>query len=320
MKDAIRPRPADCRGRLCRSIISVPANREKMVDKALSLEADVIMLDLEDSVPVDQKDEARKRAVSILRGAQTRGKVLSCRINGMATPFAYRDIIDIVEAAGEFIDTIVIPKVNDASEVKAVDYFLTQIELRMGFSRRIGLEPSIETASGMLRVEEIAFSSQRIESLVFGVADYSASLTMPGGGISGHGESAGLYPGDRFHFPLSRMAMAAKAAGLAAIDAPYGDYKDPEGLRRSCLASAALGYDGKWVIHPDQIAIVNEIYSPSEEDFQRSVRILEAYEQGRAAGVGSIALDGKMVDAASIRVAQVVRARRDAIDRKGKKT
>ena len=320
MNDTIRLCPVDCRGRLRRSIISVPANREKMADKALGLEADVIMLDLEDSVPVDQKDEARKRAISLLKGENPGGKVLSCRINGMDTPFAYRDLIDIVEAAGEFIDTIVIPKVNDAAEVKAVDYFLTQMELRMGFGRRIGLEPSIETASGMMKVEEIAFSSPRIEALVFGVADYSASLTMRGGGISGHGERDGFYPGERFHFPLSRMAMAAKAAGVAAIDAPYGDYKDPEGLRRSCFTSAGLGYDGKWVIHPDQIAIVNEIYSPSEEDFQRSARILEAYEQARAAGVGSIALDGKMVDAASIRVAQVVRARRDAIDRKRKKT
>ncbi|MDR3556362.1 MAG: CoA ester lyase [Syntrophobacteraceae bacterium] len=320
MKENCRPRIADPQVRLCRSIISVPANREKMAAKALGLDADVIMLDLEDSVPVEQKDEARERAVAVLRGANPGGKVFSLRINGMDTPFAYRDLIDVVERAGEFIDTIVIPKVNEGAQVKAVDYFLTQIELRMGFRRPIGLEPSIETASGMMRVEEIGFSSPRIEALVFGVADYSASLTMPGGGISGHGEREELYPGDRYHFPLSRMAMAAKAAGVAAIDAPYGDYKDPEGLRRSCLASGGLGYDGKWVIHPDQIGIVNEVYTPSEEAFERSKRILEAYEQARAAGVGSIALDGKMVDGASIRVAQVVRARREAIDRNGKKT
>ena len=306
--------------RLCRSVISVPAHREKMAAKALSLDADVIMLDLEDSVPVDQKDEARKLAISILRGVSSPRAMRSCRINGMDTPFAYRDLIDIVEGAGEFVDTIVIPKVNDAAEVKAVDYFLTQIELRMGFRRPIGLHASIETAAGMMRVEEIALSSPRIEALVFGVADYSASLTMPGGGISGHGEREALYPGDRFHFPLSRMVMAAKAAGLAAIDAPYGDYKDPEGLSRSCFMSAGLGYDGKWVIHPDQVAIVNAVYSPSEADFQRSARILEAYEQGRAAGVGAIALDGKMVDAASLRIAQVVRARWEAIAKRGLKS
>ncbi len=310
MKDSIRLR---------RSIISVPANRDNMVNKAFNLDVDVIMLDLEDSVPVDQKDEARKKAASALRERDWSGKVRSCRINGMDTPFAYRDIIDIVEQAGEYIDTIVVPKVDDPAEIKAIDYFLTQIELRMGFKRRIGLEASIETASGMLRAGEIAFSSSRIETLVFGVADYSASLTMLSKGISGHGDEEDFYPGHRFHFPLSRMAMAAKAAGLAAIDAPYGDYKDLEGLRRSCLMSAGLGYDGKWVIHPDQIGTVNEIYSPSEQDFQRSIRILEAYEQARAAGAGSLALDGKMIDAASIRIARVIHAQREAINRRSTK-
>ncbi|MGA2939243.1 MAG: CoA ester lyase [Syntrophobacteraceae bacterium] len=299
---------------LRRSIISVPANREKMVSKAFKLDADVIMLDLEDSVPVNEKEEARKRAISTFREQDWGGKVRSVRINAMDTPFAYRDIIDVVEEAGEYIDTMVVPKVDDPAEIKAIDYLVSQIELRMGFKRPIGLEPSIETASGMLRAGEIAFSSPRVETLVFGVADYSASLTMLSKGVSGHGEQEDFYPGHRFHFPLSQMAMAAKAAGLAAIDAPYGDYKDPEGLRRSCLMSAALGYDGKWVIHPDQVAIVNEVYSPSEEDFQRSVRILEAYEQARAAGLGSLALDGKMVDAASIRVARVIHAQWEAMN------
>jgi citrate lyase beta subunit len=301
---------------LRRSILSVPANREKMVNKAFKLDADVIMLDLEDSVAVNEKEEARKRAISTFKEQDWRGRLRSLRINAMDTPFAYRDIIDVVEQAGEHIDTLVVPKVADPAEIKAIDYLLTQIELRMGFKRPIGLEPSIETASGMLRAGEIAFSSPRVETLVFGVADYSASLTMLSKGISGHGDQEDFYPGHRFHFPLSQMAMAAKAAGLAAIDAPYGDYKDPEGLRRSCLMSAALGYDGKWVIHPDQVAIVNEVYSPSEEDFQRSARILEAYEQARAAGLGSLALDGKMVDAASIRVARLIYAQREAMNRR----
>jgi len=292
--------------RLRRSIISVPANREKMINNALNLNADVIMLDLEDSVPVGEKEEARKQVVSIFRHRDWKGKVRSYRMNSMDTPFAYRDIIDIVEAAGEYIDTIVVPKVNDSSEIKAIDYILTQVEMRMGYKRQIGLEPSIETAAGMLRVGEIAYASQRIETLVFGVADYSASMTFLSKGLSGHAEKEDFYPGHRYHFPLSRMAMAAKAAGLAAIDAPYGDYKDPEGLRSSCLMSAALGYDGKWVIHPDQIPVVNEIYSPSEEDFQRSVKIVETYERARSAGLGALALDGKMIDAASVRLARVI--------------
>ncbi len=299
--------------RLRRSIISVPANREKMVLKSFTLAADMIMLDLEDSVPVPEKEEARSKVVAAFREQDWKDKVRAYRINGMDTPFAYRDIIDVVEPAGEYIDVIVIPKVNDASEVKAIDLMLSQIEMRMGIKKRIGLEASIETAEGMLRVEEIAFSSPRLEALVFGVADYGASMTMMSKGISGHGDKEDFYPGHRWHFPLSRMAMAAKAAGLAAIDAPYGDYRDPEGLRKSCILSAALGYDGKWVIHPDQIEIINSVYSPSQEDVERSRRILEAYRQAQLEGCGSLAIDGKMVDAASIRVAKVVAAQWDAI-------
>lgn len=297
MKDTVRLR---------RSILSVPANREKMVKKAFSLPVDVIMLDLEDSVPVQEKEEARKRVITALREEDWGKKVRAYRINGMDTPFAYRDVIDIVEAVGDRIDVVVVPKVNDPGEIKAVDYLLTQIELRMGYRQHIGIEASIETAMGMLRVEEIAFSSPRLEALIFGVADYGASMMMMSKGISGHGDSEEFYPGHRWHFPLSRMAMAAKAAGLAAIDAPYGNYKDPEGLKRSCLLSASLGLDGKWAIHPDQLPIINEVYTPSPEDVKRSQRILDAYEGAQKEGCGSLAIDGKMVDAASIRIARVI--------------
>jgi citrate lyase beta subunit len=223
-----------------------------MVTKAFSLPADVLMLDLEDSVAVEEKEEARKRVISLFKERDWGGRVRAYRINGMETPFAYRDIIDVVEAVGDRVDVITVPKVSEASEIKAIAYLLTQIEKRMGLSRPIGLEASIETAEGMLRVEEIAFSSPRLEALVFGVADYAASLGMMTKGISGHGDEEEFYPGHRWHYPLSRMAMAAKAAGLAAIDAPFGDYKNPDGLRRSCVLSASLGYDGKWAIHPDQ--------------------------------------------------------------------
>jgi citrate lyase beta subunit len=303
--------------RLRRSTLSVPTNREKMVSKAFSLAADVIMLDLEDSVPIPEKEEARKFVVAAFKERDWQGKVRAYRINAMDTPFAYRDIIDVVEAAGDLIDVIVVPKVNDASEIKAIDYLLTQIEMQMGFKRAIGLEASIETAEGMMRADAIAFSSPRLEALVFGVADYSASLTMLSKGVSGHGDMEDFYPGHRFHFPLSRMAMAAKAAGLAAIDAPFGDYKNPEGLRRSCLLSAALGYDGKWVIHPDQIGIINELYTPSAEDVERSGRILEAYREAQLQGCGSLAIDGKMVDAASIRVARVIHSQWELLRKRG---
>lgn len=304
--------------RLRRSILSVPANREKMVQKAFTLPVDFLMLDLEDSVPVQEKEEARKHVIAALTDQDWKGKVKAYRINAMDTPFAYRDIIDIVEAAGNRVEVIVVPKVNDAAEIKAIDYLLTQIEMRMGFQNPIGLEASIETAEGMLRVEEIAFSSQRLEALVFGVADYSASLTMMSKGVSGHGDAEDFYPGHRWHFPLSRMAMAAKAAGLAAIDAPYGNYKDSAGLKRSCLLSAALGYDGKWAIHPDQLQIINEMYTPSAEDLERSQRILNAYREAQKEGCGSLAIDGKMVDAASIRVARVICSQWEAISGMGK--
>ena len=303
--------------RLRRSVLSVPANREKMIQKALTLPTDAIILDLEDSVPVQEKEEARKRVIAALKEQDWNGKVRCYRMNGMDTPFAYRDIIDVVEAAGDCIDVIVVPKVNDAAEIKAIDYLLNQIEMRMGFRTPIGLEPSIETAEGMLRIGEIAFSSSRLETLVFGVADYSASLTMLSKGISGHGDDEDFYPGHRWHFPLSRMAMAAKAAGLAAIDAPYGDYKNLEGLRRSCILSAALGCDGKWAIHPDQIEIINEIYTPSPADVERSQRILNAYQEAQQEGCGSLAIDGKMVDAASIRVARVIHSQWGAIRTRG---
>jgi citrate lyase beta subunit len=299
--------------RLRRSILSVPANREKMIQKAFALPADVLMLDLEDSVPVQEKEEARKRVVAAFKEGRWEGRVRAYRINGMDTPFAYRDVIDVVESAGENIDVIVVPKVNDAAEIKAIDYLLNQIEMRTGLRNRIGLEASIETAMGMLRVEEIAFSSPRLETLVFGVADYGASLTMMTKGVSGHGDNEDFYPGHRFHFPLSRMVMAAKAAGLCAIDAPYGDYRDAEGLGKSCLMSAALGYDGKWAIHPDQLQLINETYSPTPEDVARSRRILQAYDEAQREGCGSLALDGKMVDAASIRIAMAICAQWEAI-------
>lgn len=296
--------------RLRRCILSVPGNREKMLVKAKNIDVDIIMLDLEDSVPVEEKTQARRMVAEFLcDGGEWASKSRSVRINPMDSPYAYRDLVEVVEKAGEFIDTIVIPKVNHPCEVKAVDYILTQIEQEMGFTPgKIGLEASIETAEGLLRVEEIAFSSERLESLVFGIADYAASVGALVRGVSGHGEAEDFYPGHRWHFPLSRMIMAAKAADISAIDAPYGNYKDPEGLRRSCLLSASLGCDGKWAIHPDQIPIIEEIFSPSEEDIERSRRIIEAYEESRKEKRGSFSFEGKMIDGASLRIARKIYA------------
>jgi citrate lyase beta subunit len=288
--------------RLRRSTLSVPANREKMIRKAPDLDADAIMFDLEDSVPVEDKEESRKGVVRGLLEMRDRPGVRCFRINDMQSPYAYRDVIEVVEAAGQALDILVVPKVEEPAQITAVDYLVTQIERRMGWESRIGLDAIIETARGMCAVEEIAFCSERLQGLVFGVADYGASLDALGKGSSGHGEEEDFYPGHRWHYPLSRIAVAARAAGLQAIDAPYGDLGDERGLRRSCTLSAALGFDGKWVVHPGQLAVINEMYAPAEEDVERAKRVLEAYEAGP--GGGSVALDGSMIDAASVRLAR----------------
>lgn len=290
--------------RLRRSVLSVPGSSEKMIRKAMGLPADEIMLDLEDSVALEEKTGARLNIIRALHESDWKGRVRAYRINGLDTGLAYGDIIEVVEQAADNIDTIIIPKLEKAAEVQFVDLLLSQIETKLGLNRTIGLEASIETALGMSNVKEIAFASPRLESLVFGIADYSASLTMPSSGTSGHGDAEEGYPGHRWSFPLSRMVMAAKAAGLAAIDAPYGDFKDQAGLERACRAAASLGYDGKWAIHPAQLEIINEVFTPSANDISRAGRIMRAYEEAKARGEGATAMDGKMVDAASIRLAR----------------
>ena len=302
--------------RLRRSVLTVPANREKMVSKALERGADQVMLDLEDSVPAQEKVAAREVAARSFPELEWGGVVRSLRINSMHTPYAYRDLVDVVERAGEHIDTVVVPKVRSATEVGAVAMLLEQIEAGTGQKGGIGLEAIVEDAAGMLRVEEIATASNRLEALVFGVADYGASLRAPSRGASGHGEEDPDYPGHKWHYPLSRLIMAARAAGLQAVDSPYGDYRDSDGLERSCRMSAALGYDGKWVVHPDQIRIVNRIYSPDEAAYQRCRRILEAYEKAMQRGEGAISLEGEMVDAASVRLAREVCAKWEKIRKK----
>jgi citrate lyase beta subunit len=291
--------------RLRRSVLSVPGSSEKMMSKAGELPADEIMLDLEDGVALEEKEEARTKIIRSFRDYDWGDRVRAYRINALDTPFAYRDIIDVIEQAGANIDVVVIPKVEKAADVQFVDVLLTQIELRIGLVKRIALEVSIETAMGMLNVKEIALASSRLEALVFGIADYGASLTMPSGSVSGHGDAEEQYPGHRWHFPLSRMAMAAKAARLAAIDAPFGDFKDLTGLNKSCQIAASLGYDGKWAIHPSQLETINATFTPSDEDVNLARRILQAYEKAEATGEGAVALDGKMVDGGSIRLARV---------------
>ena len=288
-----------------RSVLSVPGHIAKMHAKSLQCTADVIMLDLEDSVPVDAKHAARSQVIESIQALDFSDKVLSLRINSSDTPFAYRDLVDVVECCGERIDTIVLPKVNRAADVHLACLLLDGIEMAKGFQKRIQLEVSIETAMGLESIHEIVRASNRIKTLVFGIADYTASVGARLVSLSGHGErEEEIYPGHRWHYAMSRMIMVAKAHGLLAIDAPYGNFQDPQGLRRAAAMSCAIGCDGKWAIHPSQIEVINEVFTPSREDIERAAVILNAAQAAELSGVGAIAVEGRMVDQATIRLAR----------------
>lgn len=288
-----------------RTVLSVPGHVEKMLRKARDSRADVVMLDLEDSVPPEAKESARAAVVTALQTIDWSGKVVTARINALDTPFGYRDLLALGEEAGDRLDAIVIPKVDHCADIHFADKLLTGIALAKGCTHRIGLEAIIESARGLAGVLEIARASDRLVTLVFGVADYSASIGARLASISGHGEKEEeLYPGHRWHFAMSRLVMAAKACGLLAIDAPYGNFKDAQGLRRSAVMAGALGFDGKWAIHPEQIDPINTVFSPAPADIDRARRVIQAYEEAQAASRGAAAVDGRMVDRATVRLAQ----------------
>jgi malyl-CoA/(S)-citramalyl-CoA lyase len=289
---------------LKRSTLSVPGHKEKMHPKAALSRADVIMLDLEDSVPAEEKALARKQVIDSLLSIDWQEKGLSFRINGLNTPFGYRDLLEVAEAAGDRIETVVVPKIDGPADIHFVSRLLDGIELHAGRSRPIGIEASIETARGLERIGEIAKASDRLRTLVFGIVDYQVSIGARLVSISGHGErEEEIYPGHRWNFVMSRIAMAAKSRDLMAIDAPYGNFKDPDGLRQSAAISCALGYDGKWAIHPDQLDIINAVFSPSEAEIERAGRVLEAHREAERTGSGAVAVDGRMVDRATVRLA-----------------
>jgi len=290
--------------RIERSELAVPASNWNMILKAASSAADAVFLDLEDSVAPSEKAAARANVIRGLRELQWGPRTRIYRINGLDTHFAYRDIIEVVEAAGDCLDILMIPKASRPEDVYLVDTLLTQIEAAMGFKNRIGIEAQIETAQGMVNCEEIARASARLEALIFGPGDYAASVGMPSAGIGELDEFDQIYPGHRWHYPLQRIVVAAKAAGLRAIDGPFAGIRDPEGFRKSCLIARSLGCDGKWAIHPSQIEIANEVFSPGPDEIERARRIVAAYETALAEGRGAIAVDGKMVDAASLRMAR----------------
>lgn len=288
-----------------RSILSVPGHVEKMHRKASVSNADVIMLDLEDSVPLEAKDKARAQVIQSLLDCDWTKKTVTVRINALDTPFAYRDLLEVAENAGHILDSIVIPKVNSPGDISFVDRMLNGIEMNKRLSSHLGIEASIETAEGLLRSADIGRESDRLKTFVFGIADYSASVGARLVSISGHGEKEEeLYPGHRWHFALSKIVMVSKANDCLAIDAPYGNFKDLEGLRRSAVMSCALGCDGKWAIHPGQIDTINEVFTPSQQDIDLAAKVLEANSKAVADGKGAVAVEGRMVDQATVRMAK----------------
>ena len=304
--------------RLNRSELAVPGSQVQMFEKAAKSAADVIFLDLEDAVAPDEKAQARKNVIKALNEIDWGTKTMSVRINGLDTHYMYRDVVDVVEQAGERLDLIMIPKVGTAADVYAVDMMVTQIEAAKGYKKRIGLEHIIETALGMQNVSAIAAASKRNESLHFGVADYAASTrartTIIGGVNPDYAVltdpladgSREVHWGDMWHYALARMVVAARANGLRPLDGPFGDFKDPDGFRAAAKRAAALGCEGKWAIHPSQIALANEVMSPSEADISRANRILEAMKVAESEGKGAVSLDGRLIDYASIRQAEVL--------------
>ncbi|MCF8052911.1 MAG: CoA ester lyase [Desulfobacterales bacterium] len=288
-----------------RSILSVPGHVEKMHRKAAGCAADVVMLDLEDSVPVDAKEDARRQVIRSALKIDWGEKTLTFRSNALDTPFGYRDLLEVLEAAGDRLDAVVIPKIDHPGDIHFVHRLMAGIEMRLGGRRPVGIEASVESAEGLSRVREIAAASDRLISLIFGIVDFQVSIGARLVSISGHGEAEeSVYPGHRWNFAMSRMVMAAKAAGLAAIDAPYGHFRDQEALRRWAAVAAALGFDGKWAIHPDQIDAINEIFSPSAEEIERARKVLDAFEAAAAHRRGAVSVDGRMVDEATIRLAR----------------
>jgi len=293
------------RQRLQRSELAVPGSNPGMFEKAANSAADYVFLDLEDAVSPGDKVQARKNIIEALCDIDWRkkAKTISVRINSIDTHYMYRDLVDLVEQAGDRLDTILIPKVGVAADVYMVDAMLTQIEASKGFTSKIGIEVLIETTLGMANVDAIATSSPRMEAMHFGVADYAASCRARTTNIGGLNPD---YPGDQWHHGLSQMLVACRAFGLRPIDGPFGDFNDPEGFRLGARRTAAMGYEGKWAIHPSQIELANEVFSPPVDEVDHARRILAALEEAATQGRGAAQLDGRMIDAASARMAQNV--------------
>jgi citrate lyase beta subunit len=289
-----------------RSMLFVPAVKWTLIPKAAASAADAVCIDLEDSVPAQEKEASRANVVRAFEELDFGGRARMMRMNGLDTPFAYRDLIDVVERVGERIDLVMLPKANSAADVAFVATLLGQIESNRGFTRKIGLAVQIETAGGFMNIREIAAASPRIEWMIFGQGDFAASMRMPAADIGTMDEHDALYPGHRWHSVMQTIVASARANGLGCLDGPYAAFNDNEGFEQACKIARALGFDGKQCIHPSQLATANAAFSPSESEAAYARRVVAAYDAAAAAGKGAVQLDGRMVDEANVRMARVI--------------
>jgi citrate lyase beta subunit len=296
--------------RIARSTLFVPASRPDMIAKAATAAADAVCIDLEDSVPLGEKVAARGHVVRALLDGDFGTRVRIVRINAIDTAFAYRDLIDVVEAVGDRLDLIMVPKVGSPRDVAFVETLLWQIETSRQLPAPIGIEVQIETAAGFLNAREIAAASPRLEALVFGQGDYAASMRIPSAAIGERDADDELYPGHRWHAVMHTIVAAARASGLRCMDGPYAGFKDKAGLERACRVARAMGFDGKQCIHPGQLSTVNTVFAPSDEEVARAATLIQAYEKAVEAGQGAAAHEGRMIDAASLRMARSTLERR----------
>ena len=292
------------RGRLERSHLYVPASSWAMIEKAARSDADAVVLDLEDAVAVDEKADSRANVIRAFRELDFGPRLRIYRINGLDTPFAYRDLVEVTEAAGDHIDLVMLPKANAARDVQFVETLLSQIEAAQGLSRMIGIEAQIETAQGVLNVREVAQASPRLETLIFGSGDFAASAGMPLENIGERGAYDTDYPGHRWHHVMQSVVLAARAHGLRCLDGPFAGLKAPDDLARAARIARGLGFSGKQCIHPNQLAVVNAAFSPAAEEVRHAEGVVAALDAAGQAGRGAVTHNGRMVDAANIRMAQ----------------
>ena len=279
--------------------LSTPGSSEKMMQKAAASAADHVFLDLEDAVAPNQKIVARKKIIEALNTLNWGSKVRCVRINDLSTQYAYEDIIEVVEGAGNNLDTIMMTKVTSAADILFADRLLSMMEKKLKLQRRIGLEALIEEVEGMQNIEAIARASDRLECLVFGMGDFSASMGISLDAVIG---SNSAYPGDMWHYARFRLVMACRAAGLDPVDGPFADFHSPEGYREECRRAATLGCVGKWAIHPNQIPVALDVFSPEASKVAEARRLVSAYATAEAEGSGAINVDGVMVDVATVRL------------------